>query len=165
MYLWGRGTNEIVAVKPTDVFRKTGRGANRDLQIALPVPLSVNLMYRNRRGGGRALTKKALDYIRDSRALINLAIEEQKWKMPDKHAWLYVDMVYYFPDRKIRDSHNCLKILLDVMQGIVYENDYWVLPRIQSVEYDKENPRVELRVFMQDNTSRKKGVQASRVML
>lgn len=136
-----------------------------NLQVALPVPPSVNTMYYNKRGGGRGLKTVATDYIRDSRALLNLAVEEQRWTVPDKHVWLYVDMVFYFPDRKIRDSHNCLKLLLDVMQGIVYENDYTILPRIQSVEYDKDNPRVELRIIPQNTTTRNKGVQISRVVL
>lgn len=122
-------------------------------------------MYYNKRGGGRGLKTVATDYIRDSRALLNQAVEDQRWTVPDKHVWLYVDMVFYFPDRKIRDSHNCLKLLLDVMQGIVYENDYVILPRIQSVEYDKENPRVELRIIPQNATTRNKGVQISRVVL
>lgn len=122
-------------------------------------------MYYNKRGGGRGLKTVATDYMRDSRALLNQAVEDQRWSVPDKHVWLYVDMVFYFPDRKIRDSHNCLKLLLDVMQGIVYENDYVILPRIQSVEYDKENPRVELRITPQNISTRNKGVQISRVVL
>lgn len=128
------------------------------LNLSLPVPISVNNLYMNTRGGGKRLTSKAERYVRDSRALINLAVQEQSWAKPNRSVWLYIDMVFYFQDRRIRDSHNCLKLLLDVMQGIVYQNDYFVLPRIQSVEYDKDNPRVELRVYPQDATSRTAGI-------
>jgi crossover junction endodeoxyribonuclease RusA len=124
------------------------------LTLSLPVPPSVNSMYVNTRGGGKRLSAKAESYTRVSRALINLAIQEQSWVKPNRSVWLYADMVFYMGDRRIRDSHNCLKLLLDVMQGIVYQNDYFVLPRIQSVEYDKGNPRVEVRIYPQSELSR-----------
>src|SRR5690606_14815097 len=116
----------------------------------------VNALHYNTRGGGRRLTAKALNYIRDSRALILDAVEGQKWAIPHKDVWLYVDLVFYFPDRRRRDASNCLKLLLDVMEGIVYHNDYIALPRIQSVEYDKENPRVEVRISSQNTIARQK---------
>ena len=53
-------------------------------------------------------------------------------------------MWFFMPDKRKRDSHNTLKILLDAMEGFVYENDFYVMPRIQEVAYDKENPRVEI---------------------
>lgn len=133
--------------------------------MSLPVPPSVNAIYYNTRGGGRRLTAKAQNYIRDARALINQYIEEQRWMMQSRNTWIYVDMVYYFPDRRTRDASNCLKLLLDVMEGIVYENDMTALPRIQSVEYDKENPRVEMRVSVQTELERKKGIKTTEVVL
>ena len=68
-------------------------------------------------------------------------------------------MVFYFGDRRIRDASNCLKILLDVMQDVVYDNDYYVMPRIQSVEYDNKNPRVEVCVVPQSKSARDKAMQ------
>lgn len=146
-----------------DLVRAKPTLRNKTLSIALPVPPSVNHLHYHTRGGGKRLTSKAQNYIRDSRALINLAVDEQKWILQKKNVWMYVDMVFYFPDRRIRDSHNCLKLLLDVMQGIVFENDYSVLPRIQSVEYDKERPRVELTVSVQKQSSRTKGLKVTKV--
>lgn len=140
-----------------DVLRCKPNSINKTLTISLPIPPSVNSMYYNTSGGGRRLTAKAEHYVRDAKAIINQAVEDQKWVKASRGVWLYIDMVYYFPDRRIRDSHNCLKILMDVMQGKVYQNDYSALPRIQGVEYDKENPRVELKVTYQTETSRVKG--------
>jgi Holliday junction resolvase RusA-like endonuclease len=97
--------------------------------------------------------------------LINEAVEEQRWGKPERTEWLYVDLVFYMPDRKIRDSHNCLKILLDVLQGTVFVNDYFCLPRIQSVEYDKENPRVEVLITHQTKTQREKGIKTTTSVL
>lgn len=99
--------------------------------------------------------------MREARAKINLAMEEQRWNMIEDNTWLYVDCVFYFPDRRRRDASNCLKLLLDVMEGYVYANDYATLPRIQSVEYDKENPRVELVITPQTGASRSKGLKVT----
>jgi crossover junction endodeoxyribonuclease RusA len=142
-----------------DLFRNTKTNRNKRLHFSTPIPPSVNAMYTMR----KQLTSTAQKYIRVSRALINEAIEEQHWKVPQRDTWVYVDMVFYFPDRKIRDASNCLKLLLDVMQDIVYVNDYWALPRIQSVEYDKENPRVEVTVSHQMKIEREKGLKMTHV--
>lgn len=146
-----------------DLYRIKPKHPNMTLKLSLPLPPSVNSMYVNTRGGGRELSKKAEVYVRQSRALINLAIEEQYWLMQARATWLYADMVFFMPDRKVRDSHNMLKLLMDVMQGTVYENDCFVMPRIQSVEYDKENPRVEVFISTQNKTSREKGLKMTKV--
>ena len=51
------------------------------------------------------------------------------------------------PDKRIRDSHNCIKLLMDSLQGVLFPNDYFVMPRIQAVEFDKENPRIDVVFF------------------
>ena len=111
-------------------------------------------------GRTKKLNKKATNYIRDCRATINLAIEEQGWKKENKSVWMYVDAVIFMPDRKIRDSHNMLKLLLDVMEGLCFEDDYYACPRIHSVEYDKGNPRIELTIRPQTEADRKKALEA-----
>lgn len=148
----------------SDVFRENHVSPRKILKLTLPVPPSVNNLHYNTRGGGRRLTAKAQNYTRDSRALIQQFADEQRWSQPTKHVWLYVDMVFYFPDRRRRDASNCLKLLLDVMEGIVYHNDYIALPRIQSVEYDKEHPRVEVCVSSQHDLARKKGLKTARII-
>lgn len=148
-----------------DLYREEPTQNSRYLKLSLPIPPSVNKMYYNTRGGGKRLTNKAERYVRDARALINEAIEEQKWVMPNKYVWLYADMVFYFPDRRIRDSHNCLKLLLDTLQGKVFVDDYSALPRIQSVEYDKENPRVEIHITPQTANNRLKGLKTTQVVV
>lgn len=147
-----------------DVFRDTPKRANQTLRLTLPIPPSVNKLYYNTRGG-KTLTANAKRFSRDAKALLNLYIEEQKWIMPSKQTWLYMDMVFYFPDRRRRDAHNCLKLLLDVLTGYVYEDDYTALPRIQSVEYDKHNPRVEIKVYAQTQNERNRGLKMTQHVL
>ena len=145
-----------------DLFREDAQDPKKYLHMSLPVPPSVNGLHYNTRGGGKRLTYKAVNYTRDARALIAMHVEDTGWVAPPKGVWLYIDMVFYFPDRRVRDASNCLKLLLDVMQGLVYTNDYIALPRIQSVEYDKENPRVELCISSQDDTARTHGAQLAK---
>jgi crossover junction endodeoxyribonuclease RusA len=141
-----------------DLYRTTATNPSKKLHFSLPLPPSVNHMYVNTRYGGKRLTRVAEAYIPVSRAMINVAIDEQRWIKQEESTWYYVDLVFYFPDRKIRDSHNMLKMLLDVMQGIVFDNDYYALPRIHSVEYDKVDPRVEVVVSPQTRIGRNKGL-------
>ena len=136
-----------------DMLRIKPVSTSKRLKLTLPIPTSVNAMYTMR----KRLTAEARRYITLSTALINEAIDEQNWSMQNKGTWLYIDMVYYFPDLRNRDASNCLKILLDVMQDRVYSNDMYALPRIQAVELDRENPRVEVLITIQTEKERKKG--------
>lgn len=142
-----------------DLFRKERKSSNKRLFIQLPIPPSINSMYTLK----RQYTAKARKWFSMARGIINEAIEDQFWGVPQREEWLYVDLVYYMPDRKIRDSHNTLKILMDALQDVVFINDYFVLPRIQSVEYDKEYPRVEILVTHQTKNQREKGLRMTHV--
>lgn len=48
------------------------------------------------------------------------------------------------------------------MEKIVYHNDYYVMPRIQSVEYDNDNPRIEICIIPQTNSERTKALQLTK---
>ena len=110
------------------------------MRLILPVPPSVNHMYI---GSKRVMDKVAREWCSTAGWRIKMWTREAKWaKTID--TWLYADMWFFMPDKRKRDSHNTLKILLDVIEGFVYENDFYVMPRIQQVGYDKENPRVEI---------------------
>lgn len=143
----------------TDLKREVVKSKNKMLKLHLPIPPSVNSIYANTRYGGKRLTKKAENYIREVRALTNEFIEEQRWQKAENGQWLYVDLVFFFPDRRRRDSHNTLKILLDALQTLIYEDDMFVMPRIQGVEYDKENPRVEMKFTYQTKNNRERALK------
>jgi crossover junction endodeoxyribonuclease RusA len=146
------------AIQNNDLFREKPKYKNKVLRFSLPIPTSVNAMYFTNRKGQKRLTSQAEKYALVSRAKLREIVEDQNWTLRTGSEWLYVDMTYYFPDRKIRDASNCLKLLMDVMQGIVYANDYYALSRIQGVELDKENPRVEIRISIQNESERKKAL-------
>jgi crossover junction endodeoxyribonuclease RusA len=116
------------------------------LEFVIGLPPSVNHMYIHR-GGSKILTKQAKEYIIDTQNTVIKQIRESKWKKDKEHVWYYMDLYFYFPDKRIRDSHNCIKLLMDSLEGLLFHNDYFVMPRIQQVVLDKNNPRLEVTFF------------------
>ena len=47
-------------------------------------------------------------------------------------------------DKRKRDTHNYFKVLFDALEGVLYDNDYYVMPRVMGVAIDRDNPRIEL---------------------
>ena len=144
------------ATKHNDLFRDDPHYPRKKLKVSLPLAPSMNHMYIQKRNGGRSLTSAAKRYIQEATALIRMSVEDQFWMMDNRDVWYYLDLEFYMPDRKIRDSHNMLKIMLDVFQEIAFRNDYFVMPRIQKVELDKDNPRIECALRPQSHNDRKK---------
>lgn len=132
---------------------------NKELVMSVPVPPSVNHIYYNTRGGGKRLTALAERYMAQVKALARQAMENQDWQKTRKDEWVYMDLAFYFPDKRVRDSHNCLKILLDGLEGIVFSNDYSVMPIIKLVELDRANPRTVIRFRAQGEDERQKCLQ------
>ena len=148
-----------MAKQQEDLYRDEHNKVFQTLTMTVPLPPSQNHMYVNNGRGGRILSAKAKKYLRTLQAWAKLQVEEQDWKLRDDSTWYYVDMVFFFPDRRKRDSHNQIKLLLDGLEEIVYINDRYVLPRIQAVEYDKENPRLELHILPQTKKHRKEALK------
>lgn len=131
-----------------DLNRDIPKYPNQELSLVLKVPPSVNHMYQNA-GRGRRLTKQAKEYILDAQNKCKKAMKEQKWKRDKEHVWFVMDLYFYFPDKRRRDSHNTLKLLTDSLEGLLFYDDYYLLPRIQHVCLDRDNPRLEI-IFYPD---------------
>lgn len=140
--------------KHTDLLRNSIDVSTSSFVGTLAVPPSMNHMYVNTRGGGKRLSKTAEQYFARSKAQIEDFMHEQQWTYKFNNEWLYLDLDFYFPDRRKRDSHNCLKILLDLLEGTLFANDYFVMPRINLVEYDPDKPRVEMKLYEQTESDR-----------
>lgn len=131
-----------------DLNRDTPKYPNQELSLVLKVPPSVNHMYQNA-GRGKRLTKQAKEYILDAQNKCKKAMKEQKWKRDKEYVWFVMDLYFYFPDKRRRDSHNTLKLLTDSLEGLLFYDDYYLLPRIQHVCLDRDNPRLEI-IFYPD---------------
>jgi crossover junction endodeoxyribonuclease RusA len=143
----GRKKKEVVE-EFEDLERDEPKYSKQQLSFIVPVPPSVNHMYQSA-GRGRRLTKEATMYIKTAQEQCKKAIKENGWKKDREHVWYIMDLYYYFPDKKVRDSHNTLKILTDAFEGLLFPNDYFVLPRIQYVTLDRANPRLEIIFYPQ----------------
>jgi hypothetical protein len=103
---------------------------------------SVNHIYTNTRGGGRKLTKAAQDLFDKWQAIAKLWCHNNDWVMTEKEK-VVVEVWAYFPDNQKRDTNNAFKLMMDALEGIIYDNDYYALPRIMDFEIlDKNNPDV-----------------------
>jgi len=145
--------------KHLDLCRDKPKYPTKKLKMTLGLPTSINHMYINTPGGGKRLNSTAEKYVRDARAQINLAMKEQGWRKSFDNTWYYLDMVVYMPDLRKRDSHNMLKLLLDTLEGFAFHDDYFIMPQIHSVEYDKENPRIEVVIRPQTENERRKALK------
>ena len=132
-----------------DLVRDIPKYPHQTLTFSLPIPPSVNHMYQNA-GRGRRLTTQALNYINTAQDIAKKAVKEQGWKKDKDCVWYVMDLYFYFPDKRVRDSHNCLKLLTDCLEGLLFKNDYFLLPRIQRVELDRNNPRLEIVYYPQE---------------
>lgn len=135
-------------IEAEDLDRDTPKYPNQILTFSIPIPPSVNHMYQSA-GRGRRLTTQARNYIKIAQDACKKEIRRQGWKKDKEHVWYVMDLYFYFPDKRVRDSHNCLKLLTDCLEGLLFENDYFLLPRIQYVCLDRENPRLEIMYYPQ----------------
>ena len=103
-----------------------------------PIPINSKFGIFN---GRNILTKK----YRDTKCA--LALETRlKWHTEPLSTPLAVTIRQYFGDKRKRDVDAYIKIILDSMEGIVYENDCQIQRLVAEKFYDKENSRVEVEV-------------------
>lgn len=114
--------------------------------LILKLPPSVNHMYINAKIRGRnmrILNKYANDWYKDALEKTTVYMQESGWQTADEKTIL--ELYFYYPNARLRDSHNTLKILLDLLErGGIYSNDKYALPRVMDFTIDKGNPRVEI---------------------
>ena len=138
-------------VKVDDLIRKKPKHPNQELLVTLPLGagLSVNHLYMFKRGK-RFMTKAGEKYMKDVMALTYKAIEEQNYKPEAPGVWMVVELTFYYGDKRKRDCHNMHKIIMDALECIAFEDDRWVLVRDMHVALDKDNPRVEVRIYPEE---------------
>lgn len=118
-----------------------------ELRIVIPGnPPSVNHVYRNVAINRRITTADGQKWRQNVQAIAAKAITLQGWEMSVEEK-LVAEVMIYWPTRRKRDVENVGKLLWDALEGIVYENDRWLLPRYMDFAVDKHNPRVEIRFY------------------
>lgn len=110
----------------------------------MPLPPSVNHFYQRTKHNGMMLTPAARQWK-------ELAAWEAKttlrgWKICSQK--VIVEIWIFWGSRRKRDCDNLMKGLLDSLQGVVYTDDRWAVPRVMDWDVDDKNPRIELIVRM-----------------
>lgn len=131
-----------------DLKRDIPKYPDQSLTFSIPIPPSVNHMYQSA-GRGKRLTTQARNYIKTAQDICKKEMRAQDWKKDKENVWYIMDLYFYFPDQRVRDSHNCIKLLTDCLEGLLFTNDYFLLPRIQYVTLDRDNPRLEIVYYPQ----------------
>lgn len=119
--------------------------------VILGTPPSVNHLYANAMVKGRrmrVLNSRGKQFFEDTKLVAMIWAKKSNWKKPEKEKKIIMKLWFYFPDKRRRDTHNCLKVLLDSLEGTLYEDDKTVLPRIMDYEIDRMNPRTEIEVVL-----------------
>jgi hypothetical protein len=113
---------------------------------------SVNHIYQNMKGGGKKLTKAAERLFEKWQAITHLWVLQNEWVMTEKEK-VVVEMTAYFPDHQARDTHNAFKLLLDSLEKIIYDNDYYALPRVMDFQVitDGAKPYFELNIYKKED--------------
>lgn len=117
----------------------------KELFIAIPVPITENHAFFYRKGM-KILNKRGKEWMKNAEHLMQAAIKEQGWETVENEK-VIVDLWHYWPDKRVRDCSNSLKLLCDSIQNAgVVNNDRWLLCRQQDFSVDRENPRLEMKI-------------------
>ncbi len=86
-----------------------------------------------------------------AQAQLSASIERHGWTTLREKAVLELD--FFFPDARKRDTHNYLKLLCDAVEraGVV-ENDCFLLPRVNNYVIEKGVSEVQMRIYAKKST-------------
>ena len=129
-----------------DLKRLKPKKPNQELNVIIPLGVSVNHLYMFKRGR-RFMTKKGQDYMQKVMAIVDRAVKSQKYELEEEGVWLVCELTYYFPDLRRRDGHNMHKIVLDALEHVAFKEDRWVLVRDMFIGLDRNNPRIEVKIY------------------
>lgn len=133
--------------KGDKLYCEVSQYPNQVIELTIPFPPSQNHMYFTAKNGMRILRTEAKKVFNIIRQKSIDAVREQGWKRELEGIWYRVEMKFYMPDKRKRDSHNTFKIMFDAMEDVIYPDDYYILPTVKSVDIDRNNPRVEIKIF------------------
>ena len=113
------------------------------MKLVLPVPPSANIYWRMFRGR-IVKSKRARDYQKSVAKLV-LAELGAKGKIPAFDGEVAVSLVVYRAARR-GDLDNFLKVALDAMRGVVFEDDSQVVRIVADRDDSPGRPRLEMLI-------------------
>lgn len=92
---------------------------------------------------GRILTKQARAWKEYAGYIALQQKKEQGWEYSQNEK-LIMELCVFWGDNRRRDTHNLHKLIADSFEGILYDDDKYLLMRDMDFDIDKSNPRVEI---------------------
>ncbi len=108
------------------------------IELTLPMPPSINAMYKRGRGHSFYKTEEAKDWTTECLWLLKKNRKKCKGNVD-------VSLTFYF--KRESDIDNRIKPLLDLFQEAgILENDKQVYSLLVNKKNDKKNPRVDVEI-------------------
>jgi len=103
--------------------------------IEIPaLPPSVNHYFKRSRNGRLYLDAEARAFVEMAQLIAKQAAKKARYKIIPAGKFFYLVIGFEFANRRFADPNNMLKILIDALQGILFENDKWALPMVAKAE-------------------------------
>ena len=96
------------------------------------------------------IKREAEQWMTLAAAKARVAANSCGWECASLGTKVVVRLWFWWPNGQRRDTHNTLKGVLDAWEGVLYEDDKDVLPRIMDFGVDRKNPRIEVEVTLAD---------------
>lgn len=77
-------------------------------------------------------------------------MQRHGWRMPPKGQKVVLWYWVLWPDARVHDAGNMVKILADSLKGIVVADDNVLLPRAADYAIDRQAPRLELELYLKE---------------
>ena len=111
------------------------------------MPVSVNNWVRVNRWGKIYKSNQAREWATEAMWSAKRWRQQTGWQ-PTHQQKIIAEYWIWWPDSGRHDPSNIEKVLWDALEGILYDDDRWVLPRCQDFAVDRQHPRVELEFWM-----------------
>jgi Holliday junction resolvase RusA-like endonuclease len=114
---------------------------------------SVNHIYERMRGGRQKPTQAALDLKEKWAVAAQMWMKDNNWTKTELEK-VVVEVWAYFPNEsRKRDTNNVFKLMMDAFDGIIYDNDFYGLPRVMDfdVVQEGERPYFRLNIYKKDD--------------
>jgi crossover junction endodeoxyribonuclease RusA len=119
------------------------------ISFRVDLPPSVNHAYRRMKRGSRItreLTPDAQAWKIEAGLVARLERGRRGFEIVADEK-VVVELTAFYPDKRRRDIHNLHKLICDAFEGELYTDDRLVLVRDQDFTVDRDDPRLEVRVY------------------
>ena len=117
------------------------------MTFTVPIAPSGNKMWRhNKKTGITYKTLECKNYQKEIGYKAKIEASRQGWQRTEGEK-VVMEFMYYWPDNRNRDTGNQKKVILDGLEGVLYDNDRWVLERDLDWHIDRGNPRIEIKIL------------------